>query len=254
MRHLRLASGSRNAGFVAADSALAFIIIAAPDISLAHAGISPQRIKDTPTTPKTTGGIRTAIEDISNEVKAKSQKLYQQLDRESGGRWQRYEDQINNLNDKLDEVNGIDDEAYDRLETKRNDIETSQAQMLEDLKDKGVDPDVADDAVAHYKQAMALRDLDKAVKGSTAGDARVGLKETVDPKKFVTRVQKLYDSGRLEQALGKDGANALVKEAYAAKGAKSLQTVAKWTAGILAARYAGGSVLHNILTAASMVQ
>ena len=99
---------------------------------------------------------------------------------------------------------------------------------------------VADDAVAHYKQAMGLRDLDKAVKGSTAGDTRVGLKETVDPKKFVTRVQKLYDSGRLEQALGKEGADALVKEAYAAKSAKSLQTVAKWSAGILAARYAGG--------------
>jgi hypothetical protein len=207
-----------------------------------------------PAAPKTPGGIRTAIEEISNEVKAKSQKLYQQLDNESGGRWQRYEDQIKNLNDKLDEVNGIDDEAYDRLETKRNDIETSQAQMLEDLKEKGIDPKVADDAVAHYKQAMALRDLDKAVKGSTSGDVRVGMKETVDPKKFVTRVQKLYDSGRLEQALGKDGANALVKEAYAAKSAKSLQTVVKWTAGILAARYAGGSVLHNILTAASMVQ
>lgn len=83
-----------------------------------------------------TGGIRTAIEDVSNDVKAKSQSLYQRLDNESGGRWQRYEDQIKNLNDKMDEVNGIDDEAYDRLETKRNDIETSQAQMIEDLKEK----------------------------------------------------------------------------------------------------------------------
>src|SRR5579862_574728 len=217
----------------------------------------PTAQSETPTasTPKTPSvGVRTAIEDVSNEVKAKAQKLYQQLDKESGGRWQRYEDQIKNLNDKMDEVNGIDDEAYDRLETKRNDIETSQAQMLEDLKEKGVDPKVAEDAVAHYKQAMALRDLDKAVKGSTSGDVRVGLKETVDPKKFITRVQKLKDSGRLEQALGKDGADTLLKEAYAAKSAKSLQTVAKWTAGILAARYAGGSVFHNILTAASIVQ
>ena len=217
----------------------------------------PTAQSETPTTstPKTpSAGVRTAVEDVSNEVKAKAQKLYQQLDKESGGRWQRYEDQIENLNDKMDEVNGIDDEAYDRLETKRNDIEMSQAQMLEDLKEKGVDPKVAEDAVAHYKQAMALRDLDKAVKGSTSGDIRVGLKETVDPKKFITRVQKLRDSGRLEQALGKEGADTLLKEAYAAKSAKSLQTVAKWTAGILAARYAGGSVLHNILTAASIVQ
>ena len=202
--------------------------------------------------PAKTSGIRTAIEDVSNDIRAKSQSLYQRLDKESGGRWQRYEDQIKNLEDKMDEVNGIDDDAYDRLETKRNDIETSQAQMLEDLKEKGIDPKIADDAVTHYKQAMALRDLDRAVKSSTVGEARIGGKEVVNPKTFTNRVQKLYDSGRLEQALGEEGADALLKEAYAAKTAKSLQTLGKWTAGILAARYAGGSVLHNIVTAATM--
>lgn len=208
---------------------------------------------ETPVAPATkTGGIRTAIEDVSNDIKAKSQTLYQRLDNESGGRWQRYEDQIKNLDDKMDEVNGIDDESYDRLETKRNDIETSQAQMLEDLKEKGIDPKIAEDAVSHYKQAMALKDLDRAVKSSTLGEARIGGKEVVNPKVFTNRVQKLYDSGRLGQALGKEGADALLKEAYAAKTAKSVQTLGKWTAGILAARYAGGSVLHNIVTAATM--
>lgn len=197
-----------------------------------------------------TGGIRTAIEDVSNDVKAKSQSLYQRLDKESGGRWQRYEDQIKNLNDKMDGVNGIDDEAYDRLETKRNDIETSQAQMLEDLKEKGIDPKTAEDAVAHYKQAMALRDLDKAVKGSTSGDVRVGLKEKVDPQKFVTRVQKLKDSGRLEQALGKDGANTLLKEAYDAVKAKRIRTAAAWTAGALGLiGYKGSAILHLLAAA-----
>ena len=151
-------------------------------------------------TPKT-HGIRTAIEEVSNDIRAKSQSIYRKLDQESGGRWQRYEDQITNLNDKLDEVNGIDDEAYDRLETKRNDIETSQAQMLEDLREKGIDPKLADDAVAHYKQSMALRDLDRAVKSSTVGEARIGGREVVNPKVFTNRVQKLYDSGRLTQAL-----------------------------------------------------
>jgi len=201
---------------------------------------------------KTAAGIRTAIEDVSNSVKAKSQALYQRLDKESGGRWQRYEDQIKNLNDKLDEVNGIDDDAYDRLETKRNDIETSQAQMLEDLKEKGIDPQIADDAVAHYKQAMALRDLDRAVKSSTVGEARIGGNEVVNPKTFTNRIQKLYDSGRLEQALGETGANDLLKEGYDAVKAKRIQTLGKWTAGILAARYAGGSVLHHIVSAATM--
>jgi TolA-binding protein len=213
---------------------------------------------ETPTAPAKapaakplTGGIRTAIEDVSNDVKAKSQSLYQRLDSESGGRWQRHEDQIKNLNDKMDEVNGIDDEAYDRLETKRNNIETSQSQMIEDLKEKkGIDPKIADDAVAHYKQAMSLRDLDRAVKGSTTGDVRVGLKEKVDPQKFVNRVQKLKDSGRLEQALGKDGANTLLKEAYDAVKAKRIRTAAAWTAGALGLVGYKGSAILPLLAAA----
>ena len=180
-------------------------------------------------------GVVTAIENVSNDVKAKSQGLYRQLDQATGGRWQRYEDQIKNIEAKMDEVNGIDDDAYDRLETKRNDIETSQAQAIEDLKAKGVDPKIADDAVAHYKQAMALRDLDKAVKISTTGDVRVGMSEKVNPKMFVNRVQKLYSSGRLKQALGDDGANALLKAAYDAKNAQSIRRWALAVTGLVAA-------------------
>jgi len=196
-----------------------------------------------PAAPKAkTTGIRTTIEDASNDVKAKSQGLYRQLDQATGGRWQRYEDQIKNIEAKMDEVNGIDDDAYDRLETKRNDIETSQAQAIEDLKEKGIDPKIADDAVGHYKQAMALRDLDKAVKISTAGDVRVGTSEKVNPKMFVTRVQKLYDSGRLKQALGDDGAKALLKAAYDAKNARSVRSWMLAVGGLVAAASGAGHV------------
>lgn len=178
--------------------------------------------------------IRTTIQDVSNDVKAKSQGLYRQLDAASGGRWQRFEDQISNLEDKMDEVNGIDDDAYDRLETKRNDIETSQAQMIEDLKDKGIDPETADAAVAHYKQSMALRDLDKAVKGATKGDISVGQAEKIGPGTFLNRVQKLKDSGRLQQALGEDGAKTLLKQAYDAKNARDVRRIALGLGGVAA--------------------
>jgi hypothetical protein len=115
---------------------------------------------------------------------------------------------------------------------------------------EGIDPKIADDAVAHYKQAMALRDLDKAVKGLTSGDVRVGLNEKVDPQKFVNRIQKLKDSGRLEQALGKDGANTLLKEAYDAVKAKRIRTAAAWTAGALGlVGYKGSAILHLLAAA-----
>jgi hypothetical protein len=204
-----------------------------------------------PTAPAVTpsAGIRTSVEDVSNAVKAKSQGIYQQLDQASGGRWQRYDDALKNIQDKMDEVNGVDDDAYDRLETKRNDIETSQAQMIEDLKGKGIDPKTADAAVAHYKQAMALRDLDKAVKASTTGDIASGAtkSESVNPKAFTARIQKLYDSGRLKQAVGDSGAKALLQEAYAAKSAQAVQQVVKRIAvyaGIGAAMGAGAHATH----------
>jgi hypothetical protein len=217
-----------------------------PSIDLTGSRPAPAAEVVAPKTPS--AGIRTTIEDASNAVKAKAQGIYKQLDEASGGRWQRYDDALKNIQDKMDEVNGVDDDSYDRLETKRNDIETSQAQMIEDLKGKGIDPKAADAAVAHYKQAMALRDLDKAVKATTAGDvARVGGKETINLKPFVTRIQRLADSGRLDQALGKDGAQALLKEAYAAKTAQDIQKIVKRVlayAGIGAAMGAGAHATH----------
>ena len=212
-------------------------------------GSRPAPVAET-VAPKTpSAGIRTSVEDVSNAVKAKSQGIYQQLDQASGGRWQRYDDALKNIQDKMDEVNGVDDDAYDRLETKRNDIETSQAQMIEDLKAKGIDPKTADAAVAHYKQAMALRDLDKAVKASTTGDIASGAtrSESVNPKAFTARIQKLYDSGRLKQAVGDSGAKALLQEAYAAKSAQAVQQVVKRIAvyaGIGAAMGAGAHATH----------
>jgi len=205
-----------------------------------------------PTPAEKLTGVRTVLEDVSKDVKAKSQGLYKQLDTATNGRWQRFEDQIRNLEDKMAEVNGVDDDEYDRLETKRNDIETSQAQAIEDLKGKGIDPKIADDAIAYYKQAMSIRDVDKAVKGSTTGDLRVDKSETVNPKMLTLRLQRLYDSGRLQQALGSDGADAFLKEAYAAKTAKSLQTVGKWAAGAIAAKYGSPWLLHQIISAITL--
>jgi hypothetical protein len=220
-----------------------------PSIDLT--GSRPAPSPETPVAPKTpTAGIRTSVEGVSNAVKAKSQGIYQQLDQASGGRWQRYDDALKNIQDKMDEVLGIDDDAYDRLETKRNDIETSQMQLLENLKEtKGIDPKIADTAIAHYRQAMALRDLDKAVKSATTGDIASGAtkSESVNPKAFTTRIQKLYDSGRLKQAVGDSGAKALLQEAYAAKSAQAVQQIVKRVAmyaGIGAAMGVGAHVTH----------
>jgi hypothetical protein len=117
-----------------------------------------------------------------------------------------------------DEVNGIDEDQYANLEVKRNSIETDQAQMLEDMKAKGeVDPAIADRAVASYKQGMSLHDVNNAVRAATKRVPVAGkVTEVTDPNGLATRLQKLNDVpatgglSRLEQAIGKDNAEALM--------------------------------------------
>ena len=82
-----------------------------PHIDISGSRPSPVAETVAPKTPS--AGIRTSVEDVSNAVKAKSQGIYQQLDQASGGRWQRYDDALKNIQDKMDEVNGVDDDAYD---------------------------------------------------------------------------------------------------------------------------------------------
>jgi hypothetical protein len=108
---------------------------------------------------------------------------------------------------------------YAELEQKQNEIETSQAQLIEDMKEAGkVDPALADEARANYKKAQALYDMDSQVKMSTTGRAGVGKGvETVDPNKLAPRLHKLYDSGRLQQAVGDDRAATLIDHAETAQ-------------------------------------
>jgi hypothetical protein len=163
--------------------------------------------------------VRDVAKNTADQVFAKSKNAYAQLDEASGGRWQRFDDQLKNVRDKMKEVAGIDDDKYAELEQKQNEIETSQAQLIEDMKAAGkVDPALADEARANYKKAQALYDVDSQVKMSTTGRAGVGKGvETVDPNKLAPRLHKLYDSGRLQQAVGDDRAAALIDHAETAQ-------------------------------------
>jgi hypothetical protein len=163
--------------------------------------------------------VRDVAKNTADQVFAKSKDAYAQLDEASGGRWQRFDDQLKNVRDKMKEVAGIDDDKYAELEQKQNEIETSQAQLIEDMKAAGkVDPALADEARANYKKAQALYDVDSQVKMSTTGRAGVGKGvETVDPNKLAPRLHKLYDSGRLQQAVGDDRAATLIDHAETAQ-------------------------------------
>jgi hypothetical protein len=161
--------------------------------------------KNSGVSPKAATTIRDVLENTGDAVRGKSTAAYQALDDASGGRWQRFDDAIKNLNDKMDEVVGVDDEKYDQYAAKRADIEANQKAMIDQLvKDRKVNPALAEQAKADYAQAQALYDTSQQVRAATTGRAGIGSGETINPKTLSAKLNKLYDSGRLQQATGSD--------------------------------------------------
>ena len=190
--------------------------------------VAQKAATDSGVTPaKTPARLRDTYHVQGNAMKASARADFQVLDEASGGRWQRFQDQIENVQRKMDEVSGIDDDDYSDLETKRNSIQTDQAQMIEDLKANGkVDPALADRANAMYRKAYANYDVGNAVRGATKR-ASVGGKpaDVVDASGLSQRLQKLDDQpigggqSRLRQALGDEHAETLLGHADSAQGA-----------------------------------
>jgi hypothetical protein len=82
---------------------------------------------------------------------------------------------------------------------------------------------LVENARADWKQAHSLYDLDRQLKMSSSGMrpelAKAGsatTPEALDPTKAFTRLNRLYDSGRLQQAVGQDQAQLLLQHADSA--------------------------------------
>lgn len=170
--------------------------------------------------PDAATSIRDVLPSIARDVRTSAQADYQALDQASGGRWQRYTDQLDAINDRLGNlIEGTDDDdVISKLEARRNEIQASQAQMIDDMKADGkVDPAIADRAAAQYRRAMALQDVGQAIRMSTKPVAVNGVvKDIVDPNGLANRLAKLNDvpvtggPSRLVQALGDDNAGTLL--------------------------------------------
>ena len=114
----------------------------------------------------------------------------------------------------------MNDEEDNRLLTQKAEIEAKQEQVFADAKARGVDPKLVDQANADWKKAQSLYDLDRQLKMASSGMrpelAAAGTKsspEVLDPGKAFLRLNRLYDSGRLQQAVGQDQAQALMQHA-----------------------------------------
>jgi hypothetical protein len=201
-----------------------------------------------------TGAVRDSAKSLADAVTTKSKGLFQTIDDATDGQLTNVQNKIRNVDFKLRTIAGTDDAAEEKLLSQKEALNESLDNVMELAKQNGVDPTVADNARASWKQASALNDLDAAVKGSTFGDA-VHAPEVVDPKKLVSRLQKLDDSGRLQEALGDEGADTLVGHAYDALKSANRRAVVGKVASKLAvpaavaatggALYEGAKALHG---------
>ena len=178
---------------------------------------------ETGVTRSASPSIRKVAEDTADAVYTKSKSQYAVLDEVTGGRFQRFKDRLENIRQSLNGLTGTEEDAAQEASLLKAQKETEDAmqEAFNDAKAKGVDPKLVDEANGNFKKSQALYDLDSNIKKTVSG-GRPGVtpseqlrkaQELIDPKKFLNRVNTLYDSGRLQDALGPKGADDLFNHA-----------------------------------------
>ena len=169
--------------------------------------------------------LRTVVEQPINAIETHAKELYKTIDEATGGKFQPNADRLANVNNKLRDIAGTDEAKEAELTATKQRLEWQQEQLFDKAAENGIPKDIVQSAKADFKQAQALRDLESKVFKNPSvieGNAAMGAPETVNVKAAVKALQKLQDSTefggpRLEQALGKEGANGLLKDMYAAQ-------------------------------------
>jgi len=172
--------------------------------------------KEEGVTPQNPKSIRDVMEDTADQIYAKSKSQYAQIDKATGGKFQRFSDALKRIDREIHKIADIDPDKEGALIEQRNTIQDQMDSTFEEAKQAGLDPKLVDQANANFKKSMALYDVDKQLNFSTKG-FRKGLDEggqhtleTVDSEQFSKRLEKLYKTGRLQEAIGDKAADEMV--------------------------------------------
>jgi hypothetical protein len=157
--------------------------------------------------------IRDVIADTAENVKEKSQPVFQRINELSNGEFSDAQAQAQRYRGSVDKA-GKD--AYDEAIASQNQIFDSVKSQME--------PDALATAKANWKQYNALSDVSDALQNSTSGtrpEIAAASKaeqpaETVNPKQLLGKLNKLYNDNTLQTALG-DNAHALLDHAGASQ-------------------------------------
>jgi hypothetical protein len=179
-------------------------------------------------------------EQVGDSILARSKANYKLIDAATDGRFSGTEQALKSVNQDLRSV--TNDTEEQSLMTRKTRLEMQMNQMLDDAEAKGVPKTTVDAAKIDFKQAQAIYDTNHQIRMSTTGvrpgmQGSEGVPEAVNAKSLMNRLNKLYNSGRLQQAVGDDGANDLIGHSAnaqtAAKKVASNVRNAKITGGVL---------------------
>ncbi len=195
--------------------------------------------------PSSAASIRDVGQQVSDSLLSKAKAAYQAMDEASGGRVQRTTDAIKNVQKKIRELNGIDPDAEGAFIEKLNELQDAHEKIMTEMEEAGVPRELLSEANSTYRKAKSMLDLNRAIRASSEGlrpelanGAKNPVPEKVSTAKLFPRVQKLYDSGRLQDALGSRAADLLraVNDSHVASQlAESWRAMAKKYGGYAAA-------------------
>lgn len=166
--------------------------------------------------PSASASIRDVAKDVSDALQAKAKSAYQALDDAIGGRAQRFTDAIKNVQAKIRELNGIDPDQEGAFVEKLNDLQEAHEKAMSEadqaLKEQGkgqTAKGLLEQANSDFRKSKAMLDLSKQIRASAEGlrpelasGAKTPIPEKLNTGKLTGRVNKMYDSGRLQDALG----------------------------------------------------
>lgn len=168
--------------------------------------------------------IRDVFDDLGANMRAQAKGIYQKLDEAGGGgRFQRFDQQIANLRSKIKQVTGVDPDLEGELTERLNHVEQARQDAFDEIRKAGVDPDLIQEANAHYKQTSALNRVTRMVRASAKGmrpEVAQGpghTPETLTAQSLFEDANHAYDSKVLQQALGEDHAKDMLNQIDAAK-------------------------------------
>jgi hypothetical protein len=209
--------------------------------------------------------LRSVLEEPIDNVEHSSRAAYRQVDKAAGTDFKALNEKLENTEYNLRQLTETEEDVAKEaaLEKSRvaimDKIEAAKQQAIQ----AGVDPKLLEQADAQFKQASALKDLQTKVFKNTnviSGNQAMGAEESINVNSAVKELQKLQDNtkfgtSRLEQALGKEGAEGLLRDMYAAqkagikaiKNREMLAKFAKWAAYGGGALAGGKMIFHSVL-------